>query len=81
MSLQVRFVERDDQEAAGESRGHDDEGAACRDWKVGVKTYDIPIAVREYMCSGFKTGLKMMRSASSSGPVPVVTFSARETLR
>ena len=49
MSLQVFFVVRDDQEAAGESRGHDDEGAACRDWKVGVKTYDIPIAVLEYM--------------------------------
>ena len=49
MSLQVRFVERDDQEAVGESRGHDDGDVACRDWKGCVKTYDIPIAVREYV--------------------------------
>jgi hypothetical protein len=49
MSLQVGFVERDDQEAVGESRGHDDGDVACRDWKGGVRIYDIPIAVREYV--------------------------------
>ena len=57
MSLQVRFVVRDDQDMAGESRGHDDGGMACRDWNCGVKTYDIPIAVREYVLR-VKTGVE-----------------------
>jgi hypothetical protein len=49
MSLQVCFVVRNDQEAAGESRGHNDGGIAYRVWNNVVRTYDIPIAVQEYM--------------------------------